>query len=591
MKRAFSLTSSLFLLTAVPALSGCFALGGADAEAVNACSSDEDCEGGGVCASVDGFQTCVGTKVDLPGLILEVRPTAEANTGANTPYLVPFGGEGFVAQSSAGLVVDHDIALSHVVVSPIELFVDYDYKGCPLSPEGKLQADFTFYRDAQHAGLPDHEAKAVIQPGSTDAYSVEIPPGIYDVHVVPRAPENCPAPPPPPMYYRGIDVSQGGKIDLHLSAAPRLISGSIAFPEGKDLNGWSIEVVEPKHGIPVSRTQVLTVDPPFALFTTYNLEYYWDFGLESSPILRLRPPPDDPDAPKFFWQVASLSPLNPDSKNIQADLTLIDLDAVGRSVMSTVVDAHGAPVVATVSFRSLELSGNASNSAIYSAVVDTDTEGRFTVLLPPGKYRVTTHPTFDLTKAVTTEDGFEVPADGDCVCGKGFTVRDKSVVSGEVVLPNGSPLSFGSASVFPSRTPARPYLSRSLLADAPASQPMSTPLGFAGEFSLLADPGLADLVVVPPSDSLYPWIANPQVKILVGQPFDFNTLVLPYPVVLRGEVRDPLGKIVPNATVRAWMPVTASGTEETVVIQIAEGATDFAGRYKLPLAPSLALSR
>ncbi|MRG97670.1 carboxypeptidase-like regulatory domain-containing protein [Polyangium spumosum] len=574
----------------MPALSGCFALGGFDVAERNACSSNDDCAGGGVCAFVDGAQTCVGTKADLPGLILEVRPTVEANSGANTPYLVPFGGQGFVMQASEGLVVDHDIALSHVQVSPIELFVDYDYKGCPLSPEGKLEADFTFYRDAQHAGLPDHEASAVLMEGSTDAYTVEVPPGVYDVHVVPRAPVNCTAPPPPPMYYRGVDLAQGGKIDLHLTAEPRVISGSISFPEGKDLANWSIEVVEPKHGIPVSRTQVLTVDPPLALFTTYNLEYYWDFGLESSPILRLRPPADDPDAPKFFWQVASLSPLNPDSKSIQADLTLIDLDAVGREVESFVVDAQGKAVVATVSFRSLELSGNASNSAIYSAVVQTDPEGRFTTKLPPGKYRVTTHP-IDLTKAVTTEDGFEVPADGECVCGKGFTVRDKSIVSGVVVLPNGEPLTVGAASVSPSRSPSRPYLSRSLLADTPASQPMSTPLGFGGEFSLLADPGFADLLIVPPPGSLYPWLADPQLHVEVGQAFDFNTFTLPYPAVLRGEVRDPLGKIVPNATIRAWMPVTASGTEETVVIQIAEGATGFDGRYMLPLAPSLSSSR
>ena len=579
------------MLTAVPALSGCFALGDIDLEAANVCSSDEDCEGGGVCANIDGMQTCVGTKADLPGLILEVRPGAEANAGANTPYLVPFGGDGFVMQSGAGLVVEHDIALTHVTVSPIELFVDYDYKGCPLSPEGKLEADFTFFRDAQHAGLPDYEARAVLMEGSTNAYTVEVPPGIYDVHVVPRSPEGCIQPPPPPMYYRGVDVAPGGKIDLHLTAAPRVISGSIAFPEGKDLTNWSIEVVEPKHGIPVSRTQILTVDPPFALFTTYHLEYYWDFGLESSPILRLRPPADDPDAPKFFWQVASLSPLNPNSIEIQADLTLIDLDAVGRDIQSFVVDAQGHAVVATVAFRSIELSGNASNSAIYTDVVDTNNAGGFTAKLPPGKYRVTTHPTFDSTKAVTTVDDFEVPADGDCVCGKGFTVRDKSEVSGEVVLPNGEPLSAGSASVSPSRSPSRPYLSRSLLTDAAASQPMSTPLGFAGEFSLLADPGLADLLVLPPPGSMYPWLANPQLHVELGQAFDFGTLVLPFPVVLRGEVRDPLGRIVPNATIRAWMPVTASGTSETVVIQIAEGATGFDGRYMLPLAPSLSLSK
>ena len=114
MKRALSLTLFALVLTAAPAFTGCFALGDYERNAVNACSSNNDCEGGGVCANVDGAQTCVGTKADLPGLILEVRPTVEANSGANTPYLVPFGGDGFVSESSAGLVVEHNIDLTHV---------------------------------------------------------------------------------------------------------------------------------------------------------------------------------------------------------------------------------------------------------------------------------------------------------------------------------------------------------------------------------------------------------------------------------------------------------------------------------------------
>ena len=583
----YNLRSMALHAVALTALSGCVIIGGAADAVKNRCSSDSDCSGG-VCVDVSGTPTCVTKRADLPGLILEIQPSTEAPYGAGTSFLVPFAGGGLVAQSETGIVVDQNIVLPHSVVSPIELYVDYDYKDCPLPPSRKLPADFVFYRNAPHDGLPDHEGKAVIMDGETDAYVVDLPQGIYDMHVIPRAPKGCEAAPPPPTFHRELDVSQGGKLDLHLTAAPHVIAGTVGFPKGQDLTGWSIQVVEPKRGKPISATQILQVEP-FNLYANYSLPYFWSGPADTSPVLRLRPP-DGVNAPKLFWEIAALSPLNPNAENIEANLVLVDLDAVGRDVDAFVVDTQGSPVVATITFKSQELSGNSSNNANYTIVVDTDQDGRFATKLPPGKYKVIAHPTFDTTKAITTDD-WEITTTNDCVCGKGLVIRDKSTIAGVVTLPGGMPLTSGAATVYPSRSPARPYLSSHLVAEGPTSQIASSSLGPTGDFSLLADPGLVDLLVVPPPESLFPWLVRSQLDVQPNadgaEMFNLPSLVLSYPAIVKGIVHSPDDAVVASGTVRAWMPVTAAGFDTTVVIQIGETVTGADGHFTLPLTPSL----
>jgi hypothetical protein len=584
MKR--SLSSIILSVSALFALSGCVMLAGESAQVTNTCSSDDDCEGG-VCVDVFGAPACVATRADLPGLILEVQPSAESSYGAGTSFLVPFAGGGLAAQSDTGIVLEQDLVLPRSQVSPIELYIDYDYKDCPLAASRVLAADFVFYRNSIHAGLPDHEATAIALDGSIDAYIVDLPRGIYDMHVIPHAPADCAGLPPPPTFLSGLDISQGGKLDLHLTAPPRFIGGTIGFPKGQDLTGWSIQVVEPKRGKPISHTQALEVEP-LNLYASYNLEYFWSYSVDSSPVLRLTPPPGV-KAPRLFWEIAALSPLDPNDTNIAANLVLVDLDAVGRDVDAFVVDTHGNAVVSTITFRSLELSGNASNNANFSIVVDTGSDGRFATKLPPGRYKVTAHPTFDTSKAVTTEE-WEIVGDA-CVCGKGLVIRDKSTISGEVVLPNGFPLNSGTATVYPSRSPARPYLSSHLVADAPTSQISSASLGPTGSFALLADPGLVDLLVVPPPGSLFPWLVRSQLDVKPNdngvEVFNLPSLGLSHPAIIGGVVRGPDNAIVAKGTVRAWMPVTAAGSSNTVVIQIGETTTEADGRFTLPLAPSI----
>jgi len=575
-------------LAAILTLSGCIIAGGSADVVTNECSDDSDCEGG-VCVDLAGRAACVTKRADLPGLILEVQPSTEAPYGAGTSFLIPFANGGLAGQSDKGIVVEQDLVLPHSVVSPIEIFIEYDYKGCPLPASRKVSADFIFYRNAPHDGLPDHEGRATLIDGESDAYVVDLPQGNYDLHVIPHAPEGCADAPPPPTFQRELDISQGGKLDLHLTLPPHVISGTIGFPKGQDLTGWSIQVVEPKRGKPISPTQILTVEQ-FNLYASYSLEYFWSGPVDSSPILRLRPP-DGVNAPRFFWEIGALSPLNPNAENIEANLVLVDLDASGRDVDAFVVDTQGSPVVSTITFRSLELSGNASSNANFTIVVDTDQDGRFKTKLPPGRYKVIAHPTFDTTKAVTTDDWIITTTD-DCICGKGLVIRDKSTIAGMVSLPGGMPLVAGTASVYPSRSPARPYLSSHLVAEGPTSQIASSSLGPTGDFSLLADPGLVDLLVVPPPESLFPWLVRSQLDVQPNadgaEMFSLPSLVLSHPAIIGGYVRSPDNSLVLNGKVRAWMPVIASGFDSTIVIQMGETTTGSDGHFTLPVAPSLA---
>lgn len=583
----------VFHLLALTVLSGCAIIGDDAAAVANQCSSNSDCAGG-VCVDVGGRATCVTKRADLPGLILEVQPSTEAPYGAGTSFLVPFGNGGLAAESASGIVVDEDIVLPHSVISPIELYIDYDYKGCPLPTTRKLPADFFFYRNAPHDGLPDHQGQAVNLVDKTDTYddadtyTVDLPQGSYDMQVVPHVPDGCGNAPPPPTFHRDLDVSQGGKLDLHLTAPPHVISGTVGFPKGQDLTGWTIQVAEPKRGKPISPAQVLEVEQ-FNLYASYNLEYFWNGPADSSPVLRLRPK-EGVDAPRFFWEIAAISPLNPNAQNIEANLTLVDLDAEGRKVDAFVVDKHGAPVVSTITFRSVELSGNASNNSNFTIIVDTDHGGRFVTKLPPGRYQVVARPTFDTTKAVTTDDWIINTTD-DCICGKGLIIQDKSTITGMVSLPNGLPLIAGAATVYPSRSPGRPYLSSHLVVEGPTSQIGSAALGPSGDFSLQADPGLVDLLVVPPSNSFFPWLVRSQLDVQPNidgaEMFNLPSLVLSYPAIVGGTVYSPDKALVTNSTVRAWMPVTAAGFETTVVIQMGETLTGSDGHFILPLAPSL----
>ena len=589
-----SVSSIVFHLGALLVLSGCAIMEGNAAAVANECTSNSDCTGG-VCVDVSGRGTCVTKRADLPGLILEVQPSTEAPYGAGTSFLIPFGNGGLTAESDTGIVVDEDVVLPHSVVSPIELYVDYDYKGCLLPPSHKLPADFYFYRNGPHDGLPNHEAQAVNLVDKNDmfddadTYTVDLPKGSYDMHVVPHAPEGCTNAPPPPTFHSDLDVSQGGKLDLHLTTAPHVISGTVGFPKGQDLTGWTIQVAEPKRGKPISPAQTLQVEQ-FNLYASYSLEYFWNGPTDSSPVLRLRPK-DGVNAPRFFWEIAAISPLNPNAENIEANLVLVDLDAEGRQVDAFVVDTHGTPVVSTITFRSVELSGNASNNSNFTIIVDTDQDGRFVTKLPPGRYQVVARPTFDSTKAVTTDDWIINTTD-DCICGKGLIIQDKSTISGFVSLPNGLPLIAGAATVYPSRSPARPYLSSHLVVEGPTSQIASAALGPTGDFSLQADPGLVDLLVVPPASSFFPWLVRSQLDVQPNidgaEMFNLASLVLSYPAIVGGTVRSPDNAIVTNSTVRAWMPVTAAGFDSTVVIQMGETTTGADGRFILPLAPSLA---
>src|SRR5438874_1113450 len=81
---------------------------------VNTCTTDTDCSGGAVCTN----QKCVGTHVDLSGLVLKVRPNGSASYGASTSFIFPLRDAlGQTAQTGAAFIARFDMQLP----APVEI--------------------------------------------------------------------------------------------------------------------------------------------------------------------------------------------------------------------------------------------------------------------------------------------------------------------------------------------------------------------------------------------------------------------------------------------------------------------------------------
>ncbi len=103
------------------------------------------------------------------------------------------------------------------------------------------------------------------------------------------------------------------------------------------------------------------------------------------------------------------------------------------------------------------------------------------------------------------------------------------------------------------------------------------------------DPGLYDLIVRTPEASGYPWIVRPRFEVSPQAALDIGTMPAPAPVVVVGVVRDPSGRVVPRATIRARAFVTGSDPGKTAIGSVLVGETraDDNGNYRLVIPSTL----
>jgi hypothetical protein len=573
----------------------------------NRCESSSDCPGA-VCYSLATGSTCVATQGGLTGVILEVRPTPGAGYGAGVSHLFRLEELGVLLAGSApgGYVVPADLRLPALVeIGSGKVTVGEDFKPAPcLASDGSIPVRLELRPVTHYVGLtlPSIEATtaAYAADGGPYAFDLAVPPGTYDVYVEPlrfdtlEEQENAGCTPPPPLFLGGQTITHDVDVALEMPA-PSHLTGRLVVPKGIDVQGWTLDLVEPSSGRLVSTQHVFEApkpsqppDDPLSFSAAFDVHYHWVDPL-ASPIVRLRPP-DGLIAPRVYWDFASAAIFG--DKDVP--LTLSDLELTPKHIQATVLDEDKQPVVATVTIQSKGLSGGASANASYTVTAETGPDGQFEADLLLGNYRVLARPKVDPSKALAIAE-WTVKKDDLC-CGRVISVSQKAQLRGRVTGPTGAPLPDAAVVAEPPLPRPTSFLDQ-VLGLAPVLPDKATTFPDSnGSFALGVDPDPSaadvsvDFFVRPPLGAGYPWLVRPRVKVETGGT-DLGGLTVPYPTVLTGRILDPSGNAVGPAVVRAFLTLPDDDTNGPLtgsVIPIAESEADPAGVYVLALPPSVA---
>ncbi len=214
----------------------------------------------------------------------------------------------------------------------------------------------------------------------------------------------------------------------------------------------------------------------------------------------------------------------------------------------------------------------------------TDQDGRFSVELLPGDYRVFLSPTRDgeNVNRATTQSAtavIETQAGDTPQQGQVYVLDTGSRYSGAVRSPHGVPL--GDVLV---RAVAL-GVAGDLGEVASYNRSSETVTTDNGSFKLAVDAGFYDLVARPAVASGFPWVYMPNQRVNVqDETLDITGFSLATPVLIAGSVTSE-GTPEAHATVDAFAMVQGDGGRRAV--HIGETTTDAMGRYSLLLPPGV----
>ncbi len=580
------MSRALFTGLLALALSGCSVPFGTEDIVANRCTSNEECGAGSACVPAGDTMgnVCGATHAELGKVILEVRSTTLQ--GGTTSFVFA---DQLVLSGDFGDGVVPDLLLG---VPPNAAFTGRTFAdaGTPAecaAADGSVPAAVELRYASALAFSTQLSGQTTAEPGdpvpASHRFTVDAAPGIYDVYIAPQpSKESCSA--PPPRLFRHVEIpSDVATVDFTAPDDPPFrLGGTLKVPADVSLEGWVLEIVDPTYG------KVISDSAPLPALTTGDtlpilgadgsaegLRYYFT----EQALLRLR---DAKGSLSVHW---ALGAVDFDGDGVVV-LDLRDLIATPMPLAATIIDADGKIVPsAHVTIRSQTLTGDANNNAVYRTTADSDADGTIQVRLVPGTYAVTIVPS--TPGAAAFYGAWEVTQTGGN--GKGFQLEAQPELIGSVATPEGGSIGFTPVVASPSQQNDADYFSLALGAPSAASRQLSTTLDADGAFSLLVDPGSIDVSVQVSPDTAYPWVVVPRSLVLPAaqEPFhDFGVLELPKPVVVRGTVSSPMGP-VPLAVVRAWLSADGSGDPSSPVVQIGEVVTDEAGRFFLPLPPSI----
>lgn len=574
------------LLACLPASVACsIPLESAESGPMNACDRSVECGPGATCADVMGQRACVSTSAHLDELLLEIRPRASREVGAEVSHLLDIdAGSSFPPDDPGGQV--HSLDLSVPPPARVEATLRLGGSYCEGGlTGGQFPVKAEFRRIAPVLGLPTQSYSALSEPSGSDTQSLQlaIPAGSYHLYLIPQARSDCRDDIPPPIFLPHQQVPEQWTLGIN-AEAPAVLQGSLQVPSGMRVDGWKLDVVDPLTGSVISQVGILEQGAPATSGTAsrveFSVKFYWT-DKETIPLIRLRPKDGEP-RPTVYWRLDAVA-LHGSTANLA--LSLLQLDAAARRVEGRTLDARGYPVLSAIRIQSANI--DQAPTAAYKLDTETDASGLFRADLPPGEYVVFAQPINDTTKAKARQS-LKFGAGDDCYCGQSILIPEAGTLRGRVQGPTGELMDGASVFAVPSLGEVTNYL-KQVLSPEPLLPRQASGVLRNGAFSIGADPGEFDFSVRPTPGSAYPWLVRPRLVVPATDAAVTDLeLAMSYPAVLQGVVRDASGAPLGDAAVVAWLPVESKTAQGPVTgaIQIGETRSAPDGSYVLPLPPS-----
>jgi hypothetical protein len=460
-----------------------------------------------------------------------------------------------------------------------------------------------------------YSPRAVVQSGAVDdtywGFSVNVPPGTYDIYVQPnrQRDERCPL---PPQLLRGQALKKGTlSLDIKLPK-PLVFEFHVAWPLGDGaLNGWTLDVLDAVSG------RVISNRVPLALGAGGTTDYV--ASVSYNPVLVV----GTPKAPQQE-QLFRLSPPEALPESEAAPTVLLARSAFGLfdggngtltafTALPRTVHVHGqvtvgdstTPAAANVSLVAREITGlEPGVFGSFARTVKVGPDGQFDVHLLPGTYGVSTVPVSPLEPSrkmarplAADVREWRVASTPAEQAGKVIGLPNALPVTGHVVDASGAPVASAQIQAVASPLSIQSDILNEMLGRSPfVPRASAGGVDGTGNFDFKTDPGTFDLSVRPNPDTGFAWLVMPNVKVsLEDSGLFLSRISMPLPVPYRGTVTVDGSEGVqriPGALVRAYIHLkdgqyTPDAPNADSVLQVAETRADKNGAFEVLIPAQL----
>lgn len=558
--------------------------------AQNQCSSNDEC-GSGLCEQ----GACMAPQGEISNVLFEVTPPASSGAGlAGIQFLKTL-------QLSTKSLTSLDLALSPASTVSGTITPNAGI----ASANAQCSYSLTFMPSEHVLGLT--AATYTATTDSSNAFSLNMPAGDYDLYIQPSllqgAPQGSECLVPPTL--RLHQTIQSGDVTLPIVLAPpQQLNVDVLWPKDPNhpndpkapaLTGWTLDVIDPNTqdvlSVPVTlKTTKLACGTDDDVCYPLTLEFSTVMGGNASTmgheLVRLSPPAGVV-APTVVMDRSALQVLTTDTVVINQLTSLPPVVTVEGQVE---IGSSPTAARASVTLTSSDLDGVPSGTlASYVHTVETDSAGKFHARVLPGTYKVQAVP--DASALAISETEWQVGASPTTQAGKVIALAPAAKLSGSVFTPGGDPLV--GASVVATASASATYAPGSVGALNAAMGDTSPPprtanalIDTSGAFNLNVDRGELDVSVRPPDGTGFAWLVRPGVEVDAAAK-NMQRMTAPLPVVYNGAVTVDQAK-VPGALVRAYLYLSGSGGYASAdgahsVVQIAETRAADDGTFTLLL--------